>query len=107
MDIIAVKAKVVTTKKSKCKEAGKTIITEDRVTKPITKEVCFNEMYSQAKSISFTSHSTALPSKSSRKPAFEYYTLTNDDMSDPYLTSGSASYSPRKSLFRTFVLGVF
>ena len=85
-DTIAEKAPVVKESKS---EAGKAKVAENRTDKPISEEVidevCPNEEYSGAKSISTSSQSAAPTSTStSRKPFFDYNTLlTYDDMSDP------------------------
>ena len=77
-DTIAANARVVLDEESKPKEAGKARATGNKPTEKVNDEVCPNEVYNKAKSNSFTSGSTATPS-TSRKPAFDYYTLPYDD----------------------------
>ena len=82
-DTIAANTSVVLDEESKPKEAGKARATGNKPTEKVNHEVCPNEVYNKAKSNSFTSGSAAPPS-TSRKPAFDYYTLpADDDLSDP------------------------
>ena len=80
---IAVNASEVLDKESKSKEAGKARAAGNKPTEEVMDEVCPIEVYSKAKSTSSTSQRAAPPS-TSRKPAFDYYTLPyDDDLSDP------------------------
>ena len=76
---VAVKAKVVLAEEDKNIEAGKAVVEEvgkPPTTEEVIDEMCSNETYNKAKSITTTSQSVTPSSTSSRRLAgFDYYSL--------------------------------
>ena len=81
-DTIALNASAVIDEESKSKKAVKASATGNKSTEEVVYEICPIEVYNKAKSSSSTSRSAAPPS-TSRKPAFDYYTLEYEGSSDP------------------------
>ena len=81
-DTIAVNASTVIDEESKSQKAVKASATGKKSTEEVVDEICPNEVYNKAKTSSSTSRSAAPPS-TSRKPAFDYYTLEYEGSSDP------------------------
>ena len=87
-DTLAVNANEESNSESKSEEAEKVALKEDTrkpTTEEVVDEVCPNYVYNKTKPKPTTSGSEGPgpPSTSPRKPPFDYYSLTYDDLSDP------------------------